>query len=107
MKYPAHLWQMIHITDAVVVSDPIIATLISSDDKAWLYIGAVNGLKIYGKPANYAGLDILTEEKVTVSYQILGLRPATSEDDPELLHDWRTCRIEEQSFTVPGQLIQP
>ena len=29
------------------------------------------------------------------------------DDDPSSLSDWRSCRIEEHSFTVPGQLIQP
>ena len=41
-----------------------------------------------------------------VSYQVLGLRPATLVDDPDGVYDWRTYRMDEKSFTVPGQLIQ-
>ncbi len=51
---------------------------------------------------------MLSEEAVTVSYQIVGLRPATVDEDPERVHDWRTYHMdEENSFTVPGGLIQP
>ena len=49
---------------------------------------------------------MLPEETVTVSYQVLGLRPATLADDPDGQHDWRTYTMGEQSFTVPGRLIQ-
>ena len=37
---------------------------------------------------------------------MLGIRPATSNDDLELKHDWRTYSREEKSFSVPGKLIQ-
>jgi hypothetical protein len=49
---------------------------------------------------------MLAEETVTVSYQMLGLRPATLADDPDGKHDWRTYMMAERSFTVPGHLIQ-
>ena len=38
---------------------------------------------------------------------MLGLRPATSDDDPEVKHDWRTYSMQEKSFSVPGKLIPP
>jgi hypothetical protein len=50
---------------------------------------------------------MLGEGTVTVSYQMLRLHPATSDDGPENRHEWRTYRIDEQTFTVPGSLIQP
>ncbi|KAF8176089.1 hypothetical protein BJ912DRAFT_1033585 [Pholiota molesta] len=92
--------------DAILLSDPI-ATLILSENKIWLCIAEVNGLRIDGEPVPYLSLDMLSEQTVTVSYQVLGLRPANSDDDPEGVHDWRTYRIQEQSFTVPGHLVQP
>ena len=49
---------------------------------------------------------MLPKETVTVSYQVLGLRPTTLADDPDGRHDWRTYTMSEQSFTVPGRLIQ-
>ena len=35
------------------------------------------------------------------------VRPATSDDDPGQQHDWRTYPVDEESFTVPGSLVQP
>jgi len=49
---------------------------------------------------------MLPEETVTVSYQMLGLRPAMLADDPDGRHDWRMYMMGEQLFTVPGHLIQ-
>jgi len=54
----------------------------------------------------HISFDMLSEETVTVSYQILGLRPATSDDDPELIHDWRTYHMEERTLIAPGRLVQ-
>jgi hypothetical protein len=93
-------------THSLIISDPI-TTLICSDDKFWLCVGEVNGLKIDGQSADYISHDMLPEDTVTVSYQMLGLRPATLDDDTEGKHDWRTYAMEEQSFMVPGRLIQP
>jgi hypothetical protein len=93
--------------DILVVSDPI-ATLVSLDQKIWFCLGKVNSLKVDNQPVTYLSLDMLSEETVTVSYQILGLHPATEDDDPEKIHDWHTYRHSNKfSFTVPGRLIQP
>ena len=89
----------------LLITDPI-ATLIHVENQYWVCIGEINGLKIDGKPVGYISLDMLSEETVIVSYQMLGLRPATSDDDVVLKHDWRTYSMEEKSFSVPGKLIQ-
>jgi len=89
----------------LVPSDPI-ATLICSDDRVWLCIGEVNGLKVDGQAVDHLPLEFLPEGMVVVSYQLLGLRPATLADDPLMKHDWRTYAMEEHTFTVPGRLIQ-
>ena len=91
--------------EVLLITDPI-ATLVYSENQFWLCIGEVNGLKIDGKAVGYVSLNMLLEDTVTVSYQMLGLRPARSDDDPELKHDWRTYSMQEQSFSVPGKLIQ-
>jgi hypothetical protein len=90
----------------LMISDPV-ATLLSCDNRAWLCIGEVNGLKVDGQYAEFIPHEILHEKTVAVSYQLLGLRPATLDDDPSSLSDWRSCRIKENSFTVPGQHVQP
>lgn len=89
----------------LLITDPI-ATLIHVENKCWLCIGEVNGLNIDGKAVGFISLDMLSEETVTVSYQMLGLRPAMSDDDLEPRYDWRTYSMEEKSFLVPGKLIQ-
>jgi len=93
-------------THSLIISNPI-TTLICSDNKFWLCVAEVNGLKIDGQSVDYISHDMLAEDTVAVSYQMLGLRPATLDNDPEGKHDWRTYTMEEQTFTVPGRLIQP
>ena len=87
----------------IAISDPV-ATLVCSDGQFWLCIGTVNSLRIDGKPATSISLDLLQEDTVSISYQLLGLRPATSEDVDEQTkhHDWRSYAISEHTFTVPG-----
>jgi hypothetical protein len=89
----------------LMISNPV-ATLLHCDSCAWLCIGEVNGLRIDEKYAKFVPHKILQEKTVTVLYQLLRLRPATLDDDPLSLSDWRSCKIKEHSFTVPGKLIQ-
>lgn len=63
-------------------------------------------MRIDGRSVDFVSFDMLVEETVSVSYQMSGLRTSTTDDDPDRQHDWRTCTIEERSFTVPGRLIQ-
>lgn len=55
------------------MSDPI-STLIRVEDKFWLCLGEVNGLRVDGRPVDDVSFEMLPEETVTVSYQMLGLR---------------------------------
>jgi hypothetical protein len=91
--------------ETLVIGDPI-ATLVRIEDQFWLCIGEVNGLRIDGRPVKYVGFDMLVEDTVTVSHQMMGMRPATLADDPDGKHDWRTYTIKEYSSIVPGRLIQ-
>ena len=56
--------------------------------------------------AEYIPYELLPEKVITVSYQLLGLRPATTIDDTDMQHGWRSYAIPERSFTVPGRLVQ-
>ena len=82
--------------------------LICIEEKFWLCLGKVNTIQIDSQSVGHVSFDMLMEDIVMVLYQMIGLRPATLDDDPERWHDWRTYKItsSEQSFTVPGQLIQ-
>jgi hypothetical protein len=90
---------------SIVMSDPI-ATLVRIENEFWLCLGEVSGLRVDGQPVDYVGFEMLAEGTVIVSYQMLGLRPATLADDPEGTNDWRTYMMGERSFTVPGRLVQ-
>ena len=92
--------------EVLFVLDPI-SSLLRCENSLWLAIGEVTGIKVDGRSVPHVDLDMLEEETVTVSYQMLGLRPATSDDDPEGKYDWRTYAIDEKTHTVPGRLIQP
>jgi hypothetical protein len=92
-------------TEKILISDPI-STLIRVENEFWLCLGEVNGLQIDGRSVDKVSFEMLQEETVTVSYQMLGLQPATLADDPDGQHDWRTYMMAERSFTVPGRLIQ-
>ena len=59
-------------TEKILISDPI-STLIHVENKFWLCLGEVNGLQIDGHPVDEVSFEMLPEETVTVSYQILGL----------------------------------
>ncbi|KAF8155913.1 hypothetical protein B0H34DRAFT_783589 [Crassisporium funariophilum] len=89
----------------IIMSDPI-ASLIRVENGFWLCLGEVNGLRVDGQPVDYISFDMLAEETVSISYQMLGLRPATLADNLEGNNDWRTYMMKEHSYTVPGRLVQ-
>ena len=49
---------------------------------------------------------MLAEDTVSVSYQMLSLRPATLAEDPDGRYDWRMYMMTKQSFTILGHLLQ-
>lgn len=89
----------------LAISDPV-ASFLCSDNRVWLCIGEVNSLRVDGQPVDYVSHSVLCENITTVSYQLLGLRPATMDDDSEKKHDWRSYSMHEHSFTVPGRLVR-
>ncbi|KAI4518589.1 hypothetical protein K525DRAFT_208144, partial [Schizophyllum commune Loenen D] len=91
---------------SITVCQPIV-TLLSCDGKAFLALGEINGLKLDSKVVDEVSLAILPEATVQVSYQLLGLSPATKEDDPSEKHDWRSTRLLTAQYSVPGVLVQP
>ena len=82
------------------------ATLICCQKRAFLCISEVNGIKVDSESIKHVGHNILAKETVYISFQIIGLIPTTSNDDPELKHDWHLCVIWERTLSVPGWLIE-
>ncbi|KAG6905362.1 hypothetical protein DXG01_003229 [Tephrocybe rancida] len=71
----------------LVNHDPV-ATLVISEGRIWLCVGEINNILHDSQSVDTISLKILAEGTVTVSFQVLGLRPATSDDDPTLQYDW-------------------
>ncbi|KAG6905140.1 hypothetical protein DXG01_004635 [Tephrocybe rancida] len=87
--------------------DPI-GTLVVSEGRIWLCVGEINNILHDSQSVDSISLEILAEGTVTVSFQVLGLRPAKSDDDSTLQYDWRSYTLsEEKTCTVPGRFIQP
>ncbi|KAG6808971.1 hypothetical protein H0H93_016294 [Arthromyces matolae] len=87
--------------------DPI-ATLAISDGRIWLCLGEINSIKHDTQVVESISLELMAEATVTVSFQLLGLRPATSDDDPTMQSDWRSYSLSfEKTCTVPGRLVHP
>jgi hypothetical protein len=90
----------------LLISEPI-ATLVRCEKKVFLGIGEVNDIKIDSQSVEQLGLDVLAENTVVISYQVLSLVPATVEDDAEMTNDWRSCSmLPPTTLSVPGRLIQ-
>ncbi len=69
----------------------------------WRYYGhCVGNLSV-----NDIELNILAEDGVTITFQIIDLVPPTTEDDPTLKHNWHSRnQPQPQCYTVPGQFVQ-
>ncbi|TEB21892.1 hypothetical protein FA13DRAFT_1642094 [Coprinellus micaceus] len=93
-------------TSLLLIHDPI-ATLVHSEQHLWLVVGEVNGIRYNGQALDRVGHHLLKESPLKVSFQVLGMRPATSEDDPSGRYDWRTYALPSESLIAPGKFIEP
>lgn len=91
--------------EILIISDPI-TTLLYSENCLWICIGEVNKIKINGNFVDSIPVEMLDEDTITISYQMLCLCSTTSDDDPTQKHNWRMYTIKEHSFLVPGCFIQ-
>jgi hypothetical protein len=91
----------------ILLSEPI-ATLVRCDDKLFVAIGEVTDIRLDSKSVDQLSIDVLRERKVTVHFQIISLIPATTKDDPERKHDWRSAGLlRHDGLTAPGRLVMP
>ena len=89
-----------------MVHDPI-ATLLWCDGKLWLCVGEIVAIKVDGRAVDKVLQHLLKEDNVRISFQLLGLRPSTLEEDPTAIHDWRTyAGTPDSTFSVPGCLLE-
>ena len=65
-------------------------------------------MKKDGKAIDWIDQDILMDSlNISISYQVLGMQPTNSNDDPTLKFDWSTYPIKEHTVTASGHIIQP
>lgn len=87
--------------------DSPIAILLNCENHLFVCIGEVNDITFDSKHVDEISLETLTEPSVYVSYQVLCVVPATSEDDPTLRNDWRWSHRRLATHRVSGRLIEP
>ncbi|KAJ7462853.1 hypothetical protein FB451DRAFT_1043530, partial [Mycena latifolia] len=90
------------------VGNPI-ATIVECEGDQFLAIGQVNNIIFGSRAMDSILLDLLSDPGTKISYQILRLVSATSEDDTSGQYDWKwSLGFEPRSvLNVPGHLIQP
>ena len=105
-------------TTTILTTDPLssgnrlemdmpVASILRCEDSIFVCVGEVNEIVVNGSSVDEISLNSLRQDSVTISYQMVFLIPATSEDDPESKHDWRGSMRRGVSFKVSGNLIQP
>ncbi|KAJ7092187.1 hypothetical protein C8R44DRAFT_554520, partial [Mycena epipterygia] len=90
----------------IMVSEPIV-TLARCENKLFLCIGEVTDIRLDSESVEQLAVDILLEQAVTISFQILRLVPATPENDPTLKNDWVSSGLVRTVLTAPGRLVLP
>ena len=93
-------------SSALFALQPIV-TIVACEGESFLCIAEVNGLFLNHQPVDKIPISVLSEKVAQVSYQGLRLEPATSSDDHDGLHDWRSLGLFRFSATVPGALVLP
>ncbi|KZP23239.1 hypothetical protein FIBSPDRAFT_737825, partial [Athelia psychrophila] len=89
------------------VLDPIVS-LVHCEGKLFLAFGEVTNIHIQSSSIGKVPLELLPENTVRVSYQMILLAPANIEQDPSERHDWCSSRALPYHFkAVPGIMIQP
>lgn len=112
LRYGGNLDSSLPFEDAgpaLAISNPIVSLLrVAGDKRLFLVLGEVNAIQVHSKAVDHVPISLLTEKTVRVSYQALGLVPATAEDDISLKHDWRAAPLLPiHGTSLPGSLVVP
>ncbi|KAJ7716441.1 hypothetical protein B0H16DRAFT_1339048, partial [Mycena metata] len=104
----------IHITfdnptgaPSLSIGNPV-ATIVQCEEKNFLAVGHVNGIILGSRSIDSILLDLLCDQATKISYQILQLVPATTDDAQDAQYDWKwSLGFDSHSVVVPGHLIHP
>jgi hypothetical protein len=92
---------------SLMLGDPI-ASMLRCEGKIFLSIGEVINITLSNNAVEQVELELLPEDIVSVTYQLVHLTSATELDDPTLKSDWRSKRgmnVLPMQFTAPGRLV--
>jgi hypothetical protein len=93
-------------TPTIQIDSPIV-TLVKCEDHIFLCVGEVNDISFDSNHLEELAIETLTEPSTFVSFQLLFLVPASTEDDPGLKHDWRWSGKRGESLRASGRLVEP
>jgi hypothetical protein len=86
--------------------DSPVSMLVKCEDNIFLCIGEVNDITFDSNHLEEIAVEMLTEPSVFVSLQLLFFVPASTEDDPELHHNWRWSGKRGDTLHASGHLIE-
>ncbi|KAJ8518445.1 hypothetical protein ONZ45_g4480 [Pleurotus djamor] len=87
--------------------DTPILSLLRCQDRWFLGVGEVNDIVLNHKHHEQLALKYLPSPNAFVSYQLLYLVPATTDDDPTKTSDWKWSLRRGTTYRVPGRLVEP
>ncbi len=91
---------------SLMLNEPV-AVLIRCERMLFLGIGEVINIHINLETVEQIPLDLLMEDTVSVTFQLMELVPADDQDDPMTKNDWRTnSHIQSTSMKVGGRFVQ-
>ncbi|KAI0026643.1 hypothetical protein K488DRAFT_81317 [Vararia minispora EC-137] len=86
---------------ALAIGHPV-ATLLSCQDKLWLAVGEVNGIRRNGQHLKHIPISVICDQTVTISFQVVLLML-----DPSQTDCWHSDSLLPIRTSVPGTLIRP
>lgn len=92
---------------SLMLNEPI-AMLVHCEKMLFIGIGEVINIHINSETLEQIPLDLLMEDMVSMTFQLMELVPASEDDDPSMKNDWRTnSHLQPMSLKVGGHFIQP
>ncbi|EIW77944.1 hypothetical protein CONPUDRAFT_61354 [Coniophora puteana RWD-64-598 SS2] len=89
------------------IGNPV-ASLFRWNEKLFLGLAQVNDIQFNSQPCDEFPTELLGEDSAKLSLQLIGLRPATVEDDPSQRYDWRSAPLLSIHLSdVAGRVITP
>ncbi|KAI0026716.1 hypothetical protein K488DRAFT_64965 [Vararia minispora EC-137] len=86
---------------ALAIGHPV-AMLLSCQDKLWLAVGEVNGIRRNGQHLEHIPISVICDQTVAISFQVVLLTL-----DPSQTNRWRSDSLLPIRASVPGTLVRP